>query len=222
MASSGLARRLLRLPAHTVHIGCRPAVAPIRAFHFTSSFRLEKPGSHARTDSDVEIIHPPEHELPLSKPVPAAGGQYVKPTLPTFSLDGNVGVVTGGARGLGLVIGQGMVFSGADLALVDLNSWSAVGSELGATLTNHSQRTRLRSSAICSFRHLRKKIPAPSMFQMLQRTMPMFPIQTLSRRVLRRSSRPTVRLTTSSPRPDSPKILKLSTIQLIACANSGA
>lgn len=46
----------------------------------------------------------------------------MKPTLPSFSLDGRVGVVTGGARGLGLVMAQGMVFSGADVALVDMNS----------------------------------------------------------------------------------------------------
>ena len=53
-------------------------------------------------------------------------GQYVKPTLASFSLDGNVGLVTGGARGLGLVIGQGMVYSGSDLALVDMNSESHI------------------------------------------------------------------------------------------------
>lgn len=129
MASSRLASRLIQLSAHRVCVGgSRRGFTPTRAIHSTTAFRLEKPGSHSRTDSDVEIIHPPEHELPPSKPVPAAGGQYVKPTLPTFSLDGNVGVVTGGARGLGLVIGQGMVFSGADVALVDMNSWSAVQS----------------------------------------------------------------------------------------------
>jgi NAD(P)-dependent dehydrogenase (short-subunit alcohol dehydrogenase family) len=50
----------------------------------------------------------------------------VKPTLPTFSLDGHVGIVTGGARGLGLVMGQGMVFSGSNLALVDMNSTFSV------------------------------------------------------------------------------------------------
>ncbi|KAK3906566.1 gluconate 5-dehydrogenase, partial [Staphylotrichum tortipilum] len=43
------------------------------------------------------------------------------PTLATFSLQGKVGVVTGGAGGLGLVMGRGMVASGADLAIVDLN-----------------------------------------------------------------------------------------------------
>lgn len=49
-------------------------------------------------------------------------GQNVFPTLATFSLQGKVGVVTGGARGLGLVMGQGIVVSGGDLAIVDLNS----------------------------------------------------------------------------------------------------
>lgn len=84
--------------------------------------QIDKPGSHSRTDAEVEFVHPPEEELPPSRPVAHAGGQYVKPTLPTFSLDKNVGIVTGGARGLGLVIGQGMVYSGSDLALVDMNS----------------------------------------------------------------------------------------------------
>lgn len=98
----------------------RPSVAAARSLHQVPP-RRDKPGSHSRTDSGVEIEHPPEEELPPSQPV-RAGGQYVKPTLQTFSLDGNVGLVTGGARGLGLVIGQGMVYSGADLALVDMNS----------------------------------------------------------------------------------------------------
>jgi D-arabinitol 2-dehydrogenase len=46
----------------------------------------------------------------------------MKRTLASFSLEGKVGVVTGGARGLGLVMGQGMVISGANLAIVDMNS----------------------------------------------------------------------------------------------------
>lgn len=45
----------------------------------------------------------------------------MKRTLPTFSLEGKVAVVTGGARGLGLVMGQALVTSGADLAIVDIN-----------------------------------------------------------------------------------------------------
>jgi NAD(P)-dependent dehydrogenase (short-subunit alcohol dehydrogenase family) len=99
-------------------------LAAARKLH-TVPPRQDKPGSHSRTDSDVEIEHPAEHELPSSKPVIGTGGQYVKPTLASFSLDGNVGVVTGGARGLGLVIGQGMVYSGSDLALVDMNKEEA-------------------------------------------------------------------------------------------------
>jgi len=39
----------------------------------------------------------------------------------SFSLEGRVGVVTGGARGLGLVMSQALVISGANIATVDLN-----------------------------------------------------------------------------------------------------
>ncbi|POR35823.1 D-arabinitol 2-dehydrogenase [ribulose-forming] [Tolypocladium paradoxum] len=98
----------------------RPSFAAARSLHSVPP-RRDKPGKYARTDSDVEIEYPEEHELPPSKPVRGLPGQYVKPTLASFSLDGNVGLVTGGARGLGLVIGQGMVYSGSDLALVDMN-----------------------------------------------------------------------------------------------------
>lgn len=81
-------------------------------------------GSFARTDDSIQVEYPQEHELPSSEPVSGAGraGMHVYPTLASFSLEGKVGVVTGGARGLGLVMGQGMVVSGADLAIVDMNS----------------------------------------------------------------------------------------------------
>lgn len=130
----------VRAPAFMLRLAAR------RAFTFTSANRVplatarklhtvpprqDKPGSHSRTDSEVEFEHPAEHELPSSKPVIGTGGQYVKPTLASFSLDKNVGVVTGGARGLGLVIGQGMVYSGSDLALVDMNS------EISSTFLRH-------------------------------------------------------------------------------------
>ncbi|PHH69261.1 hypothetical protein CDD82_7875 [Ophiocordyceps australis] len=101
----------------------RPSFA-VRGLHGAPP-RHDKPGDYARTDSHVEIEYPEEHELPPSKPVRGLPGQYVKPTLGSFSLDGNVGIVTGGARGLGLVIGQGMVYSGSDLALVDMNKEEA-------------------------------------------------------------------------------------------------
>lgn len=43
-------------------------------------------------------------------------------TLPTFSLQDRVVAITGGASGLGLVMGKGAVDSGAHLAIVDINS----------------------------------------------------------------------------------------------------
>ena len=85
-----------------------------------------QPGALARTDETITVEYPPDEEFPPSAPVEGQGraGVNVYPTLATFSLEGKVGVVTGGARGLGLVMGQGMVISGADLAIVDLNSMS--------------------------------------------------------------------------------------------------
>jgi D-arabinitol 2-dehydrogenase len=117
----------LRLCARRV--AASPAIRP--RFTFTAARKLhnvpprqDKPGKYAQTDPQIEVEYPEDHELPSSEPVSGAGGQYVKPTLPTFTLDGHVGIVTGGARGLGLVMGQGMVFSGSNLALVDMNSKS--------------------------------------------------------------------------------------------------
>lgn len=45
------------------------------------------------------------------------GVQFVR-TLPEFSLEGKVSVVTGGARGLGLVMAQALVNSGSHVAIV--------------------------------------------------------------------------------------------------------
>ena len=84
----------------------------------------EHRGSFARTDKDVRVEYPEEGELPRSKPVQGRGGMHFRRTLASFSLEGNVGVVTGGARGLGLVMSQALVVSGADVAIVDLNSTS--------------------------------------------------------------------------------------------------
>jgi len=80
-----------------------------------------KEGSFARTDPNVEVEHN-EEELPSSAPVQGRGGLHFKRTLAAFSLEGKVGVVTGGARGLGLVMSQALVISGADVAIVDMNS----------------------------------------------------------------------------------------------------
>ncbi|KAL2757813.1 hypothetical protein ACRALDRAFT_1061103 [Sodiomyces alcalophilus JCM 7366] len=83
--------------------------------------RLDKPGSYSRTDPDVTVEYPEDHELPSSKPVRGHGGGFAKPTLASFSLEDTVTVVTGGARGLGLVMGQGIAYSGGDLAIADMN-----------------------------------------------------------------------------------------------------
>lgn len=93
-------------------------------FPATQDASTEAGGSYARTDNSITVEYPSAGSLPSSQPVSGAGraGANVFPTLASFSLQGKVGVVTGGARGLGLVMGQGMVISGADLAIVDLNS----------------------------------------------------------------------------------------------------
>lgn len=79
-------------------------------------------GQFSRTDNKVSIGYPEEHELPRSAPVQGRGAIHFKRTLSSFSLEGRSCVVTGGARGLGLVMSQACVISGADVALVDLNS----------------------------------------------------------------------------------------------------
>lgn len=79
-------------------------------------------GSFSRTDKNVSFPQPEENNMPRSTPVQLRGGLHSRPTLASLSLEGRVGVVTGGARGLGLVMAQALFISGADVALVDLNS----------------------------------------------------------------------------------------------------
>lgn len=79
-------------------------------------------GSFSRTDNTVSIEYPGEDLEPASVPVQGRGGMHFKRTLASFSLEGRVGIVTGGARGLGLVMSQALVISGCDVAIVDLNS----------------------------------------------------------------------------------------------------
>lgn len=94
-------------------------------FHASSSATLGKPGfehegSQARTDNTI-VVEYPEDGHPREPPVQGRGGSHYKRTLAQFSLEDRVGVVTGGARGLGLVMAQSLVTSGADVAIVDLN-----------------------------------------------------------------------------------------------------
>ena len=84
----------------------------------------DKEGRFARTDESVQIEYPPDNEMPTQPVAQGRGGMHFKRTLAQFSLEKKVSVVTGGARGLGLVMGQGLVASGSDLAIIDLNSTS--------------------------------------------------------------------------------------------------
>lgn len=119
--------RASQAPAAAAHI--TPARCAVRNLQTSAPRRKdeevvapEHEGSFARTDPNVEVAHPEEEDLPSSTPVQGRGGLHFKRTLAAFSLENRVGVVTGGARGLGLVMSQAMVISGADVAIVDLNS----------------------------------------------------------------------------------------------------
>jgi D-arabinitol 2-dehydrogenase len=83
----------------------------------------EHVGSFSRTDHSIEIPFD-EKTVPSQEPVQGRGGFHFQRTLASFSLEGKTALVTGGARGLGLVMAQALVVSGADVALVDLNSAS--------------------------------------------------------------------------------------------------
>lgn len=82
----------------------------------------DQEGQFARTNPDIQVEYPAESQFPESAPVQGRGGEHNMRTLATFSLEGKVAVITGGARGLGLVMTQALVISGADVAIVDLNS----------------------------------------------------------------------------------------------------
>jgi D-arabinitol 2-dehydrogenase len=84
----------------------------------------QQEGETARIDERVHFKYPDPSKLPASEPVRGHGGRHFKPTLASFSLEGKVAVVTGGARGLGLVMAYGLMTSGAEIALVDLNGKS--------------------------------------------------------------------------------------------------
>jgi hypothetical protein len=81
----------------------------------------EVEGRFARTDESVVIEYPNDADMPRTPIVQGRGGMHFKRTLAQFSLENKVSLVTGGARGLGLVMSQALVASGSDLAIVDLN-----------------------------------------------------------------------------------------------------
>lgn len=116
-------------------LSSRSSINLYRPISNTTFFKKEKPsagdflggdttheGSYSRTDNTLSFSQPEEENMPRSTPVQHRGGLHSSPTLASLSLEGRVGVVTGGARGLGLVMAQALLISGADVALVDLNS----------------------------------------------------------------------------------------------------
>lgn len=123
--------QLLRSTARAARVATVPSTARRMLLATSSRFLSttavtnddkKEGGSFARTDDSIQVEYPEEGQLPSSVPVQGRGGQHFKRTLASFSLEGKVGVITGGARGLGLVMTQAMVISGADVAIVDLNS----------------------------------------------------------------------------------------------------
>jgi D-arabinitol 2-dehydrogenase len=117
--------RLQRYIASTLHKkNFRPFTTTNIRFKDSSNSddnsRASGHGRNARTDQSVKVEYP-ENIHPI-EPVRGHGGPHFKPTLASFSLEGRVAVVTGGARGLGLVMAHALATSGANVALVDLNS----------------------------------------------------------------------------------------------------
>lgn len=82
----------------------------------------EHEGRFARTDKEVKIEYPDDENMPRSPVAQGRGGVHLKRTLAQFSLENKVSLITGGARGLGLIMAQALVTSGSGIAIVDLNS----------------------------------------------------------------------------------------------------
>lgn len=118
--SAGLKMRFIAGPVRT-----RGAYR--RLINSTAYLQAEKKpeGASARTDSSIKIEYPQYDQIPQQKQTTGQSGPARKPTLPSFSLAGRTAVVTGGARGLGLVMAKSLILSGADVALVDLNKEGA-------------------------------------------------------------------------------------------------
>lgn len=78
----------------------------------------EKVEGIARIDENISIedLHVLRNLISQGR-----GGTQFKRTLPQFSLENSVSVVTGGASGIGLAVGRATVASGSHLAIVDLN-----------------------------------------------------------------------------------------------------
>lgn len=137
-------------------------------------------GQFARTEEGMRVEYPEDHKLPRSEPVSGRGGEHNKRTLASFSLDGKVAVITGGARGLGLVMTQALVISGADVAIVDLNSEYCIAHTTIAC-ADCEQRRKLRGKQRPSSMTSSAKIRVQTAYPGSPPIMPTFQIKSLSR-----------------------------------------
>ena len=104
-------------------------------------------GEFAGTDDSIQIKYPGHGFLREDAPEGDTGSHYSR-TLSTFSLEGKVCVITGGARGLGYTMAQGFMESGAEVALVDLNGSAAQESadELRNWFAQHDEEASRRKT----------------------------------------------------------------------------
>lgn len=94
----------------------RTSVTPVRTFQdYTKLQQIP------HVDGSIKAGTPPSLATENSRKNAGTTSAF-NPTLPSFSLAGKTAVITGGARGLGLAMSKALVMSGADLAIVDLNS----------------------------------------------------------------------------------------------------
>lgn len=152
MFKSQLIHQVARAARAQAPRAAQPALASVRRFTGSASQLKKSPveddvnyattsgepgqtgsheGQYARTNQDIKVEYPEEKDLPPSNPVVGKGGEHFKRTLASFSMEGKVAIVTGGARGLGLVMAQALVTSGADVAIVDMNREEAARSAKG-------------------------------------------------------------------------------------------
>ncbi|KIH91396.1 hypothetical protein SPBR_01711 [Sporothrix brasiliensis 5110] len=103
MPAVGTALRKAALSAGVRAVASRPFIVT----SLTSSASLASPTARGYATTSQAAPTPPAPAPTMSQPV--------------FSLAGKLVLLTGAARGLGLVMGQAIVASGADLAMVDLN-----------------------------------------------------------------------------------------------------
>ncbi|KIW06997.1 uncharacterized protein PV09_02653 [Verruconis gallopava] len=94
------------------------------AVHIHPVSRTPESGKEVTVVSAVAVSGPPS-PVPKSTTevhsVQGFGEKHTKRTLASFTLEDRVVVITGGARGIGLVLGQALITSGAHLAIVDID-----------------------------------------------------------------------------------------------------